>query len=563
MSKRKTTLPGAVKQVWPTDTHGNVLHERGVIPARFMRCAADWLAVEEGCWYDPKAAERPVAFCKRFLCHSKGEWAGKPFELLEWQEWDVVRPLFGWRRADGTRRFRRAYIEVPKKNGKSTLCSALSLYLTIADNEPGAEVYSAAMDREQASIVYREAANMVRSSPALAHRVQIVESRKILSDPASGSFFKALSSDVPTKEGLNIHGLIFDELHAQKTRHLWDSLKYGGASRRQPLFISITTAGVDRTSICWEQHKYTEDLLAGTNLDTAFFGIIYAAGEKDDWTDPATWRKANPSFGVSLKEDQFRSDFLEAQREVGSQNSFRRYRLNQWTQQETRWLDMAQWRACPSRAPQLKGTDIPFFGGIDLASTQDIAVYVQLFYQPEFYFKWHCFIPKDRMLRRVQQDHVPYDKWAKQGWLTVTRGNTIDEDAIVETILRSGTRHKCQEIGYDPWNAPHTVTRLVDEGVKMVPVRQGFPSLNYPSKELEKLVVSGRLNHGGNPILDWMAGNVATETDAAGNIKPSKKRSFEKIDGIVAAVIALSRYLVHNRVSDSRYERQGIRQIHA
>lgn len=529
------------------------------IPPRLMRGPIDDLAVQEGCWYDPKAADRAVRFFNEFICHSKGEWAGKKFKLLDWQEWDVVRPLFGWKRKDGTRRFRRAYIEVPKKNGKSTLCSGLALLLLIADNEPGAEVYSAAMDREQASIVYREAANMVRSSPALAHRVGIVESRKVLTDPASGSIFKALSSDVPTKEGLNIHGLIFDELHAQKSRQLWDSLKYGGASRRQPLFISITTAGVDRHSICREQHDYTLGVLAGTRRDTAFYGVIYAADEKDDWTDPAVWRKANPSYGVSLKEDQFITDFKEAEQTVGSQNSFRRYRLNQWTQQETRWLDMGQWRACPHVKVKTDDREMPFFGGLDLASTQDIAVYAQLFYQPTFYFRWHCFIPKDRLLRRVEQDHVPYNVWAKQGWLTVTRGNTIDEDAIVETVLKSIEKNACKEIGYDPWNAPHTVTRLVDEGVKMIPVRQGFPSLNYPSKELEKLVVKCALNHGNNPVLDWMAGNVAVETDAAGNIKPSKKKSYEKIDGIVASVIALSRYLVHNKVPGSRYEKKDIR----
>lgn len=529
------------------------------MPARLLRGPTDEIAVKEGYYYDKRAANHAVNFFNRFLCHSKGEWAGKKFTLLEWQEWDIIRPLFGWKRPDGTRRFRRAYIEVPKKNGKSTICAGIALYLMVADHEPGAEVYSAASDREQAGIVHKEAANMVHSSPALRDRLSVIDSRKMIADLATNSWYKALSSEAPTKEGLNIHGLIFDELHAQKSRVLWDALKYGGASRRQPLFISITTAGTDRNGICYDQHTYAKKVIAGAVNDLHFYGCIFAADEKDDWTDPAVWRKANPSFGITLKEDQFMADFLEAKENLSSQNSFRRYRLNQWVQQEERWLDMTDWRACPKKAPSLKDPELPFFGGLDLASTRDIAAYIQLFYEPTFYVKTHFFIPKECMKKRVTYDRVPYDLWAKQGFLTATRGNTIDEEEIIECVKQSGEKNHCREIGYDPWNAPHIVTRLVDDGVTMVPIRQGFASLNYPSKQLETLVVNHTLNHGGNPILEWMAGNVATETDATGSIKPSKKRSGEKIDGIVAIVMALSRYLVHNQVKKSRYEDKGVR----
>jgi phage terminase large subunit-like protein len=531
------------------------MKKRPTVPKRLMRGPADIQAVEEGCWYSKELADHAVAFFNNFLSHSKGEWAGKSFELLDWQEWDVVRPLFGWVRKDGTRRFRRAYIEVPKKNGKSTLSSGIALYLLHADGEHGAEVYSAAADRDQAAIVFNEAANMVKASAALKESLVITDSKKTITDPDTASVYKALSADAPTKEGLNIHGLIFDELHAQPNRVLWDTLKYGGAARRQPLFVSITTAGSDRNGICYEQHKYTKRVLEGGVRDTQFFGIIFAAEEGDDWEDPATWRKANPSFGITIKEDQFKADFLEAKETVGSQNSFRRYRLNQWVQQEVRWLDMAQWRLCVKPVPELKRQDL-FFGGLDMASTQDITAFVQLFYDKDFYIRPHFFIPEDQLRRRVEKDRVPYDVWQRQGFLTVTRGNMVDEDHVVETILKLCALNKCREIAYDRWNASHVVTRLQDEGLTMVPVGQGFASMSYPSKELEKKVIGASINHAGNPVLEWMAGNTATETDAAENIKPSKKMSRERIDGMVATIMAFNRYLVHNNPKKSKYETQ-------
>jgi phage terminase large subunit-like protein len=558
---------------------GDVGTPEGIIPARLMRTPADWQAVNEGCWYDLTAATRVVRFFNEFLCHSKGEWAGKNFVLLDWQEWEVVRPLFGWKRPDGIRRFRRAYIEVPKKNGKSTLAAGIALYLLKADGEFGAEVYSAAADREQAAIVYKEAANMVHSSPALEDILLVTDSRKTISDPATRSWYKALSADVKTKEGLNIHGLIFDELHAQPNRLLWDALKYGGAARRQPLFISITTAGTDRNGICYEQHKYTRGVMDGSVRDVYFFGVIFSAPDDADWKDPKVWEKANPSWGSALRVDQFKEDFTEAEHNVGSQNSFRRYRLNQWTEQEVRWLDMGKWKACPDKAPELERKTV-FFGGLDLASTQDITAFVMLFgshkmvkttvKDPEtgkekqvdvirikdIYVKCHFFIPEEQMRERVKRDKVPYDVWQKKQWLTVTRGNMVDEDHIVKVILEECGRHKCKEIAYDRWNASHVVTRLTDEGITMVPIGQGFASLSYPAKELEKLVVGEVFNHGGNPILEWMARNVTIETDSAGGIKPSKKRSTEKIDGIIGTVMAINRYLAHLQPKKSKYETQ-------
>lgn len=527
------------------------------VPARLMKGKLDELAVSEGCWYSKRAADHAVNFFNKFLCHSKGEWAGKAFKLLEWQEWELIRPLFGWMRRDGTRRFRRAFVEIPKKNGKSTLGAGIALYLLKADGEKGAEVYSAAADHDQAAIVYREADSMVEQSPALKSMLLTTRSTKIIADPVSRSFYKALSADVPTKEGLNIHGLIFDELHAQKQRNLWDTLKYGGASRRQPLFISITTAGVDRQSVCFEQYEYAKRVLAGEVNDTSFFGLIYEATMEDDWTLEKTWRKANPSYGITIKADQFESDFKEARDNVSAQNAFRRYRLNQWTQQEFRWIDMEQWKRCPSKAPEIP-KNAPFFGGLDLANSQDVAAFVQLFYEQGFFLRCHFFIPEEKLWERVRKDRVRYDVWAQKGFLTVTRGNVVDEEAIIRDVLTACGGAKCREIAYDRWNATNVVTKLADEGITMVPMGQGFASLNAPSKEFEKRIVSGTLNHGGNPVLEWMAGNVTTETDAAGNIKPSKKKSREKIDGVVASVMALGRWVVHNTARPSKYEKTGL-----
>ena len=268
----------------------------------WIKSKADEDAWQRGCRPDPPAAERVRDFFSKFLRHSKGEFAGKPFELLPWQWEDIVKPLFGWKRPDGTRRYRRAYIEVPKKNGKSTLCAGLTLYMLVADNEPGAEVYSAAADRKQASIIFNEVKTMIDASPALTQKLSVLVSQKRVTFSLKHSWYEAMSAEAPTKEGVNIHGLVFDELHAQKTRGvLWDTLTYGGASRRQPLLIAITTAGYDRQSICWEQHEYTRGIIEGLHFDPSYFAYIRAAEPTDDWTADSTWRKANPSYGVTLK----------------------------------------------------------------------------------------------------------------------------------------------------------------------------------------------------------------------------------------------------------------------
>ena len=508
--------------------------------SQWIHSPRDEKAVMEGCRFDIRAAERVRTFFTKFLRHSKGQWAGQPFALLDWQWREVVAPLFGWKRADGTRRYRRAYIEVPKKNGKSALFSGLSLYLLAADGEPGAEIYSAAVDRDQASIVFNEAANMVEVSSQLSSRLSVVRSTKRIVMPRTRSFYKALSADVPAKEGINAHAILIDELHAQKTRQLWDTLRYAGAARRQPLHLSITTAGFDRHSICWEQHDYAEKVLDGTIEDSSFLSFIAAAGAEDDWTNTEVWQKANPSFGITISAEQFAEDCREAQESPAKENSFRRYRLNQWTEQEVRWLSMEKWDACSASLGDLQGREC--YAGLDLSSTTDITALVLVFPSEDRYDVLPLFwVPEEGARQRERRDRVPYLQWIREGHIEATPGEVIDYDRIRTRINELGQQYQIREIAIDRWNATQLATQLEGDGFEMVAFGQGYASMNWPCKKLEELVLGGKIAHGGNPVLRWMAGNVSIEKDAADNWKPSKKKSIERIDGIVALIMGVDR----------------------
>lgn len=533
--------------------------------SEWIRTEADERAVLSGCWFDREAAARVEVFFERFLRHSKGEWAGKPFRLQEWQKRDLLFPLFAWKKRNGYRRFRNAYIEVPKKNGKSALCSGISLYLLVADGEPGAEVYSAAADRDQASIVYGEAERMVMSSPALSRRLRVIPSRKTILFPRTNSVYRALSADVPTKEGLNIHGLIFDELHAQKSRELFDTLRYGGAARRQPLLVSITTAGFDRNSICWEQHEYARKVLKGIVEDESFFAYIRAANEDpnegpvDDWTSREAWYKANPSLGVTISEEAFAAECREAQEKPTLQNSFKRYRLNIWTSADVRWMPMDKWDASAGSVEPHMLAGKSCFGGLDLSTTLDITACVFVFPWDDGIYKLHplFWIPEENMRERSTRDRVPYEVWARQGLVRTTPGNVVDYAWIEKDILEFAERHKVEEIAYDQWNATEIIQRLTDAGLVMVPTRQGFASMSGPMKQTEALVYSGKLHHGGNPVLRWMADNVQASVDPAGNLKPDKGKSRERIDGIVALIMAIGRAAMRENQA-SVYEERGL-----
>lgn len=534
----------------------------GRVPERLIRTRSDEIAVEQGCWFDQQAADRVRFFFRRFLRHSKGQWAGKPFELLPWQWNDVVEPLFGWKMPDGTRRFRRAGIAVPKKNGKSTLLAGLALYLLTSDDEPGAEIYSAAADRKQASIIFNEAVAMVRASDALIARLHVKETTKEVKYPKQNAWYQALSADVPTKDGLNIHALLFDELHTQPSDKLWNTLRYGGASRRQPVIFWITTAGVDRMSLCYRQWQYALSVREGRAVDVSFLPVIYAADERLDWTGEEAFRQANPSYGETISRRDYEEAAAEAKNSAVEENNYRRYRLNQWVGQETRWLQMVKWDACAGRFTQDNQKRQPCVFGLDLSTTTDLTAGVAWFKEglkhrliPYFW------LPEAALRTRERENRTRLDHWARQGLIKLTPGDVIDYGIVRADINSLGDLFRIKEVAIDPWNATQIATDLQGDGFEVVYVRTGFLSISAATKEFEKLVLGGQLEHPAHPVLDWMVSNVGVETDASGNLKPSKRRSAEKIDGVVAAILALARIILTPPKKPSKYEKQGLESL--
>lgn len=545
-----------------------MVSEAQTIPTdpKWIRTKADEQAVNDGCWFDVAAGERVCAFFEKVLKHSEGQWAGEPFELMEWERNDVLMPLFGWKRANGTRRFRRGYVEIPKKNGKSAIASGVALYLLVGDNEPGAEVYCAASDRQQASIVFNAAAAMVRKSSVLSKRLEVHRSTKTISYLSEGSTYRALSADAGSNEGLKIHGLIFDELHTQKNRDLFDALTYGGAARRQPLLFAITTAGVyDPESVCWLEHDYATKVRDGILPDTSYFTYIRSADKDDDWADEKTWFKANPSLGVTITLESFREDFQKARNSPAQENAFRRYRLNQWVQQETRWLQIEKWDACnahPLTAGEVSRRTWTL--GVDLSSKIDLTALVAVSNEDENHeiaVKCWFFMPEDRAVEREKEDRVPYTAWARAGLVELTPGNVVDYDFVEARTKEIIRELHINEVCFDPWNAQQFANHIQGSGTTCIEVRQGYATLSEPTKVLERLVVAGKLRHGGNPVLRWMASNVAVDIDPAGNIKPSKAKSTQRIDGIAALVTAMSRGVrvgVTTSVYDSSDRKEGL-----
>lgn len=509
-------------------------------------------------YYDSEAADRAVQFFA-YLRHHKGEWAGKPFHLELWQEQDIIRTLFGWKREDGLRRFRTAYVSIARKNGKSPLAAGIALYLLVADREPASEVYSAATKRDQARIVFDYATQMVKQSPDLKRHVSVF--RDSLAVLRTNSKFQPLSSDDKTLDGLSAHAAVIDELHAHRTRHVWDVLETATSARRQPLIFAITTAGYDRKTICWEMHQRAVQVLEGALEDDSLFAYIASIDKDDDWRDESCWIKANPNLGVSKKIEYLRQQASKAADTPAFQNTFRRLDLNQWTEQSSRAIDMAAWHECAGQvnADELKGQKC--FGGLDLSSVTDLTALDLEFaveVNGETVYKGLTFfwLPSEAVARRSRRDGVPYDVWAERGLLRLTPGNVVDYDVVRADINEFARRFDISEIAYDPWNATELAAKLESDGVKMVACRQGFATMSEPTKKFLGLILDKRIEHGGNPVMNWMAGNLGVSQDAAGNLKPDKAKSTEKIDGMVAKIMALSRALVANE--GSVYDGRGI-----
>jgi len=504
--------------------------------------------------YDKSKADRAVAFIEN-LKHTKGKWAGKNFILLPWQE-QIIRDLFGIVGESGKRQFLTAYVEIPKKQGK------LALYLLYADNEPSAEVYGAACDRSQASIVFDVAKQMVQMSPALLKRSKITAATKRIANYSNAGYYQVLSAETGTKHGLNVSGLVFDEIHAQPNRKLYDVLTKGsGDAREQPLFFIITTAGNDKNSICYELHNKSLDIKSGRKSDPSFYPVVYGLTDEDDWNDEANWFKANPSLGHTITIDRVREAYKNALENPAEENVFKQLRLNIWTSATVCWIpDHIYYRGkMPIDIESLQGREC--YGGLDLSSTSDISAFVLVFpprNEDEKYivipFFW---LPKDTLELRCRRDHVLYDVWELQGYLNTTEGNVIHYGFIEKFIEELGEKYHIKEIAFDRWNATQMVQNLEDMGFTVVPFGQGYKDMSPPSKELYKLLMEGNINHGGQPVLKWMAQNVVMRQDPAGNIKPDKEKSVEKIDGIVATIMALDR-CIRNKDDSSIYDERGI-----
>ncbi len=510
--------------------------------------------------YRKDAADYAVAFIEA-LCHTKGSWAGQPFELIDWQE-QIIRDVFGILKPNGYRQFNTAYVEIPKKMGKSELAAAIALLLTCGDNEERAEVYGCAADRQQASIVFEVAADMVRMCPALNRRVKLLASTKRLVYLPTNSFYQVLSAEAYSKHGFNIHGVVFDELHTQPNRKLFDVMTKGsGDARMQPLYFLITTAGDNVNSICYEVHQKAKDLLAGRKHDATFYPVIYGAEEDDDWTDPKVWKKVNPSLGITVGNDKIKAACESAKQNPAEENSFRQLRLNQWVKQAVRWMPMEKWDKCAFKVEpeRLKGRVC--YGGLDLSSTTDITAFVLVFPPADEDDKYHVlpffWIPEENLDLRVRRDHVNYDLWKKQGFLKTTKGNVVHYGFIESFIEELGTQYNIREIAFDRWGAVQMTQNLEGLGFTVVPFGQGFKDMSPPTKELMKLTLEEKIAHGGQPVLRWMMDNIFIRTDPAGNIKPDKEKSTERIDGAVATIMALDRAL-RNENRNSVYDGRGI-----
>ena len=509
--------------------------------------------------YDGRKADRAVKFIEN-LCHTKGIWRGKRFWLLPWQE-ELIRNVFGVVKADGTRQFRTVYVEIAKKQGKSELAAAVALYMLFADGENAPEVYSAAADRQQASIVHGVAEDMVRQSPALLKRCKIMTATKRIVNYTNSGFYQVLSADVNSKHGLNVSCVCIDELHVQPNRKLYDVLTQGsGDARLSPLNFLITTAGNDRESFCYDIHTKAKDILDGRVDDPAFYPVIYGLADEEDWKDEKNWYKANPSLGYTIQVDRVREHFQQAMQNPAEEMTFRWLRCNQWLSSTTAWIPSQVFDRgnLPIDESQLIGRDC--YGGLDLSSTDDITAFVLMFpprtEEEKFILLPYFWVPEETVPKRVRQTSVPYDVWIRQGYMMATEGDVIHYGFIEKFIDELGNKFHIKEISFDRWGAVQMTQDLEGMGFTVVPMGQGYASMSPPSKEFYKLLLEGRIIHGGHPMLRWMAGNAIIDTDPAGNIKPTKdsKKSKGKIDGIVAAIMALDRCIRNRGQQGSVYD---------
>lgn len=506
----------------------------------------------------PLTAETPAGrvleFFATHLRHIKGDQAGQPLTLDPWQV-EIIEKAFNTLDGDGNRQFRTIYLTVPRKNGKSTLGAGLALYLLYYDGEPGADIISAAADREQAAVVFNVAREMVEKSPTLSAVTVIY--RRELYVPGTDSRYKVVSSEAFTKHGLNLHGAIIDELHAHPDRRLYDVLTTSSGSRRQPLIFIITTAGENPNSIAAEVHRYAEKVRDGIAPDPSFLPVIYAAPEEADIWDEAVWRACNPALASGFRSmSELRTAALQAREIPGREQPFRQLYLNQWgTAGATRWLSLPAWDRCALARPIARRRA---FLGVDLSATIDLTAVVLVVPDGEggFDVRADFWCPAEKLTERGRQDKVPYPLWVKQGYLKATPGPTVAYAAVEQRIVELCSEWEVAEVAVDPWNARDVMTRLIEAGLPIVKVDQTMGNLSSGAKALETLILSGNLHHDGNPVLRWNVSNAVAIYDTNENVRPAKNKSYEKIDGVSALVTALSRAILD--AGESVYGNRGV-----
>lgn len=485
--------------------------------------------------WDAQAAQLAVDFFPRMLSHVKG-FSG-PLNLSPWQR-DFVATLYGWKRADGSRRYREAICAVPRKNGKSTMCAGLALYELCCTGERGPEVYSAAGTRDQATMTFDPAAHMVRANAMLSKRLKVLDATKRIIFSEKAGIYRAIPADAASSHGFNPSAVIFDELHTQPNRDLYDVLKTGQGARQNPVFISITTAGHDRNSICWEVWDYARKVRTGVINDPHFLPLLYELPEGADWQDEKVWHAVNPNLGASVSLDFLREESQRAKEVAAYENTFRNLYLNQWTESLTRWLSTDAWSRCNNRTVDVEGEAC--YAGLDLSSTQDLSALVLAFRRDdEIVLECRCWVPEENLHKRVRRDRVPYDVWAKQGWIIPTPGNSIDYDAIQFEINKIAKKYDLLKLAIDPWNARQLAQNLQRDGIEVVEFGQGLKYMSPAAKSFEAHVLNGEINHQGNPVLGWCVSNAVVQPDASENIKPLKGKSTDRIDLLVAAIMAI------------------------
>lgn len=545
----------------PVTDYANRVLQGKVTACRWVKlaCERHLRDLDSGKWvWDVGEVKRRIGFFLH-LQHFDGKFNGQAFVLHESQAF-IIGSIYGWKMLNGTRRYRYAYIEIPRKNGKTTLLSGVGIQELMMEH--GAQVYSVATKEEQAKISWKAGQQMIRRSKSLKKKLKLHMKATFFEERAG--VWRPLGRDSNTLDGLNPSCALFDELHAWPSRELWDVIDDGLGAREQPLILQITTAGYNKNGVCYEQRKHVCSILEGGDgyVDDRYFGIIFTVDDPAKWADPVEWRKANPMLGVCKQEGYMQDQYRLATQQVSKENAFRNKQLNIWTEAETRWLPMDAWDRLDGGYAEGDLEGRPCYAGLDLARVSDLSALALVFPPVEegektkVLMRFWC--PEDNIRDRARRDRVPYDRWAREGFLVATPGNTTDFGFIRESVVEMAGRFDLREVAYDRTFAGELIQALTEEGVTMVPFGQGFLSMGSPTAELERLVSAGGLVHGGHPILRWNAANAVVSRDAADGIKPDKKKAQERIDGIVALIMAIGRASVHKEAAPSVYADRGL-----